>query len=1089
MLSDRFFALKASISEVYSRIIHDEILQTLAKNAFSQDHFPDRVKEVFAEVIENDREAYLSVVLEEKDRLSLENTRNLEKIANLLKEIAIKEGKMKQNIEKYEEIMRINRTLESKNRENEGLLAKNLKDEEELMRISAEIATLKVRLKEKDRLFEEISQEKDLLLADNIDKEKSLRFFSEKEKSLEKALLELESIHMALKRDLEKYKEKADFLTKKLEFEEKSHIEKLENSIETKMQAFDEKIARKDEEIEALKKGISDFSMKFEEKITVYKMKKEKYKENMRVFEKTVREYEGIIEEKRRNIEDFMKKIEDFQGLISKLEGIIEENKENYRKDLEELRKNHKISLDKAISEENKRNFEVLKLKEEKEEILRKLDEGKRENLEKIREKTEEKKDFIEKIKDIEKARDFFKENIEKLALENEILVKSNKSLEMELFKEKRENEAKIHQIQGILKEKALEIDSLEANLKIYKENEEFLRKKGDYQENMMNKRKNEFEVEIKKLKENLEAEKNNFMKKNKEFITKIDEFSKEKEAILKEKSQENRRFERIINEKDEVIEEFRVNHEEMKRKEEESAEDLRDFERKIEEFTRETKDFNEKVIEKEKIKEKTIISLENEKNSLEIAKIKLNNEITDLNHILSEQNTSNSIISNEFHEFKQKTTQKVLNYREEISNYSCFLRNELKEIKRLHSGLIHEILQTAELYFKDFMRVSNEISEKKDLILQEKYQENIKALESRKNNEILRNERNFIENRLNPLEKSLCIEKALRFEAETLLNQRNRELSIINTRFSELQEEFSNKIAELSIEKDDKIKDFKTFEAKLLEKDKEIIRKNQEISLISGFLVKIKDEVLRIMAFERKKQKKHKKDLENLNENIRETQTFHQKALMNLKKEILILAEQNHNEIEDFQREITIKKQALDISEQKYEKSQQELEAKESIIEKLKEKLENLTEKTSNLQAELEEKNSFIIETRSFHIKEKKPNRLELETQRKLTLLQKDLNLKIGDLAKITQENATLNQTIKTLEMQVKLKTMNYEKLKEENVIENMKGMEDLKVWKRLVEKKQNEKTKKSNYFRREEEILTKQVKDLQNIEKSFNV
>lgn len=59
----RFQSLQETIKGVYHQILEDELLSAMKEDSSSTDFVNQRVKEIFEEVIENDREIYIEKLM------------------------------------------------------------------------------------------------------------------------------------------------------------------------------------------------------------------------------------------------------------------------------------------------------------------------------------------------------------------------------------------------------------------------------------------------------------------------------------------------------------------------------------------------------------------------------------------------------------------------------------------------------------------------------------------------------------------------------------------------------------------------------------------------------------------------------------------------------------------------------------------------------------------------------------------------------------------------------------------------------------------------------------------------------------------
>lgn len=1088
MLSDRFFALRDCIRDVYTRISNDDLLQTLANNPFSESQIPYRVHEIFSEVIENEREAYISMLLEEKERISLENTQNLEKIANLLKEIAIKESKMKQTFEKFEEISKNNRFLESKIKENEVISFETTRDKEEIMRLSAETATLKVRLREKEVLLEELHTDQEALLIDNRTLEQKVASFAEKERAFERRILEFEGRELALKNEGERLREKCDGLNRKIANDEREYREEM-GRIQGEMRAeFEGVLAGREEEIGELKRILEEVQAQTGVKLSSLKGKNTKLKENIKVFEKAIRDYESLVNEGRRKEEDLMRKLQEQQTTTARIETRNEECAETNRQKIEDLRRDHKIVIEKMTTEDTKKQGEIASLKEEKTRLEQKIADLKKEHIDKLSLINRDSEVLKARVNEQNKEISSLRESLESNKIENEVLVKSNKQLEMSVFEERRLSERKESNLQNQIREKDLKIESLEATSKIYKENEEFLRKKADYQESLSSKRKLDSDSELKRLKDSIELLKLDFQRKDREWIQKTEQWKAERERLINDKSEDKEGFKKAICEKEQVLEG-------VYREKKELEGQIREFKENITQLAREN---NDKKLECEELgrvinnKEKEREGLENRKGQLERELETLEDERKRLEDAVNELEECIRKMGGEFNEYKEKNRENLGRAKASIKKVLASLRKDLGSIKNSQNYIRKEALSIAEGYFLDFMRVSNGFTEKKLNLQEKKFIEERKAFETLKNHENIKKESSLIENRVTPLEKALNLEKAKNFDLEAQLLQRNHEISTLNNEIQELKSTIEVKSKDLEVEKDEKLRDFETFERKLQSKEQEIFRKTQEVSMISGFLVKLKDEILMIMALEKDKQKRRdlqkRKEFEGLLETIRTLQKSHGRALGVIRKELEDIEMRNKEEKEGFARIFERLKGEIGEIQEELDKANKELKIKAEVIRNQKDLMEEMTAKNENLQAEIGEKSMILMENNRSFWRESKRMDDNAEVQRKLANLMEVVNGKNNELAKISQENDNLAQTVKGLQMQLNLKTQHYERLKEESLLESQKNREELMVWKRMMTKKQAERDNKKDSGRVESSKLSQQIKDLHILEKSFN-
>ena len=56
MYEARVLSLQSSIKDCYNKILNDELIRTMKRNPISNEFIVDRVKEIYFEVVHNDRE-------------------------------------------------------------------------------------------------------------------------------------------------------------------------------------------------------------------------------------------------------------------------------------------------------------------------------------------------------------------------------------------------------------------------------------------------------------------------------------------------------------------------------------------------------------------------------------------------------------------------------------------------------------------------------------------------------------------------------------------------------------------------------------------------------------------------------------------------------------------------------------------------------------------------------------------------------------------------------------------------------------------------------------------------------------------------
>lgn len=735
MLSDRFFALRDCIRDVYARISNDDLLQTLANNPFSESQIPYRVHEIFSEVIENEREAYISMLLEEKERISLENTQNLEKIANLLKEIAVKESKMKQTFERFEEISKNNRFLESKIKETELISFENTRDKEEIMRLSAETATLKVRLREKEALIDELNTDQEALLLDNRTFEQKIASFAEKERAFERRLLEFEGRELALKNEGERLKERCEGLNRKIANDEREYKEEMER-IQGEMRVeFEGVLTGREEEIGELKRILEELQVQTEGKLSAVKGKNTKLKENIKVFEKAIRDYESLVNEGRRNQEELQRRLQDQQMSTARLETRNEETAETNRQKIEDVRRDHKILIERITAEDTKKQGEIASLKEEKTKLEQKIADLKKDHTERLSLINKDSEVLKAKLKEQDKEIASLRESLESNKIENDILVKSNKQLEMSVFEERRVAERKEANLFNQIREKDLKIESLEATLKIYRENEEFLRKKADYQESISSKKKMDCDSELKRLKETIESLKVELQRKDRELVQKTEEWKGERERIMRERGEDKEDFKKVIWEKEQALEG-------VYREKKDLEGLIREFKENIIQLSRENNDRKMECEELGKVlhnKEKEREVMEKKKGELERELENLEDERKRLDDAVNDMERCIKKLGDEFNGYREKTREIVVQIQGNTKNVLSSLRKDLVYLKNSQNSIRKEVLSIAEGYFMDFLRVSNGFTEKKLNIQEKKFIEERKAFETQKHHETIK--------------------------------------------------------------------------------------------------------------------------------------------------------------------------------------------------------------------------------------------------------------------------------------------------------------------------------------------------------------
>ena len=1129
-LSNRLLSLKEAIYQVYDRLISDDILQMLSNTPLSQSHIPERVQEIFSEVIENDREAYIEILLEDIEKMRLEQTELVDKVQVLMKEKGRKDIEIKRLNDRIEDGQKTFKKFEMENIENQrkinDLIIVLEERDKDLMRLNAESSSAKARLIEKETLLEHRGGEIEGLAETKENLQKALKDLGNREYGNQSKLLELEGIVNSFKGKYTESQEKYEKLYKKMEAMEKIQQEELENQKKQLINDFESHLKIKDEDIENFKIAVDELNRNYEQKTKDLRMKNHKIKEKNKVFETTLREYEHILKENQEFHESFEGKAEEYERLLKEMDDKNIEMKEKYENEIKELKKNHieiiektEKTYEKAL---NNKGVEILEreismIKQEKHALEDRLHIMESNYKELQCKRNEENNEFMNKIQDKEQFIKNLKENLEKLSLENGLFVQANKDLELSVWSVKRVKEAKELDYQSILKERNIVIETLEANIRHFKENEGFLKKKIDVLENREEKRLLDIENDKKKTTFEIENERKRFNEENDrkrtEIILKEKRFQDDIKILQeeidvfkgaeREKLREIDRFKGDIEDKEDEIKRFKA-------QQENNMKTMKKLEEKIQNMEIETK-IREKDIEN-RLFENFNKEIENLKKTSIFEKQEFEIVIENLQKELKKTYFDNKNLKAKFKENKDKFKRISSQILEESKKNLILLKesflNNIKEISYISEENLRNL--------KDYIR---EIYERKVVFLARKHAEDIKQVEIQKSQEFHQFEKNLLDTKVFPIEKLLkeiqqyvkVLENTLntneidKGKLEDIIRETHEKLILKTQEYDENSKKYQEIIENLSFFE----KTAKDLKEKNTIKDQEILKKSQEISLLAGFLMKLKDEIVVIMELEKDRKGKFYrntlKEIKGINEYIRNLQKTYIESLEGIRKELDRINDERNKEIEvlrekngHFRKEIGEK--SVEIS-----KKSEEIIYQAEKINQLELRIDDLAddilEKTTLLtqsQRQLETFPEDFAKKRAFISKTEANFQNIQDTQRKIHALEDEIKVKNRDFSLIKQENDRFKQTIEDLQYQLSLKTKNYDKLREENFKENKKNNEELLVWKKIIAIKSESSLNKQSSFHKKDvkntnldnnnNKMSKQVKDLLALDKSFN-
>lgn len=1101
-LSNRLESLQSSIYSVYDRLINDDLIPLLSESPLSQLEIPERVYEIFSEVIITDREAYIEV-LSDENRKILEKNKDLnEKFDNLIKEMMGKEIDLKENLQKQEDLSRKNRRLELDLKELEGVLKGKSTElevlEGDILKTKGDLSQVKSFVKERDSIIEQLNLERNFIFDEKktLFKEKqllesSLNEYCKKNLELERELLEKEALEVKLKGSIEENINKCRFLSLKIDEKDKLLLNLDEISNEKFL--LEGEIVKKALEIEELQSMLSNSILIHEKHLN----KNQKLKEKLKDFD--------IIQQSNKA---FFIESEAFSFRVKELEIELQRTKEEFKKEKDIFLEEKPILIkgyldEKAFLKEAYIN-ELSEVSESKASLIK--------DISLLKGNLQEKdlliSSFKAQLSNEALVIKGLKEENQLLSLENGLLIKSSKELELSLFNEKMDKEARNLEFLTNIKEKEMIIESLIASIALYHDNEEFLRRKLEIQEETFLKKTEDLTKEFSKtnrkfIKENIDQQEKSFLQREKEA------FQKEKEVSKKEGDLSQREEALVITEKG------------LLQREEVLVQKERDFEVKQRGFS----DKEEDLL----IKEKDLFEKERKFNALQ----RENEEKAKKEEIIRENEKNESNIKEKAFIREQELFSIKIKGLEERIKGVCIKEEEIYRGKAIISGFFKE---KCALILKEVNIIKEELFiMKKDLILlfkavweefksendhfQRAFTENMKdfvkksALSERKKRELDKKDEirlfeiDFNDKRVIPLEKEVVLLKEnkeiLEKSLKNIENSLKKEQIALELRFNHLKEEndvllsekafLQREISSLQCEKTTIERDnfgfimkLKDFEEKNKGLNEELEVKTKEVSILSEFLVNLKKEIVIIIEIEHKKRrktlKKSRKELEKLVE-----------AFLLLKKDFI-------GRFKGFSSELqVIEKRFITNFEENHKEKGEITKENEKLIKEIKRineekdgEREYFLKENEVLSKEIEKLARKNEGKPLFFIKNKENQEINKDLQRKIDFFQNLLASKEKEITAFKKENMVLKEISEGFQLQLKLKTVNYEKLKEESLKENQKNNEDLGIWRKLLVKQEKREETGSVHRRKEAflpEKLDNYVKELQNLDKSFNV
>lgn len=254
----RFQALQETIKSVYSQILEDELLHAMKEDSSSTEFLHQRVKEIFEEVIENDREIYIEKLMTQYSYVKNLYKQLEDELRRTAKELEnARDQENKRNDDKFAEKKEMQRSYEALEEENRRLQAKiqsfssnfneNMKKKDLDLQKSLEIKleyetrieTLQKQLKELSNLNKTLKSEAEAKAQKEREFLKESENFKEINRKLAKNLEEIAQKEAALRHKTDALAEENSDLLKKLDSfkEEKALLQR----------DFQEKLAKAEE--------------------------------------------------------------------------------------------------------------------------------------------------------------------------------------------------------------------------------------------------------------------------------------------------------------------------------------------------------------------------------------------------------------------------------------------------------------------------------------------------------------------------------------------------------------------------------------------------------------------------------------------------------------------------------------------------------------------------------------------------------------------------------------------------------------------------------------------------------------------------
>lgn len=395
----RFQALQEAIKGVYNQILEDELLNAMKEDSSSTEFLNQRVKEIFEEVIESDREIYIDKLMSQYSYMKTMYKQMEEEMRRLTKELSsTKETETRHSSSQNSEKREYQKTIESLEEENKRLQSKlasftgnfneNMKKKDNDLQKSLEakleyenrIESLQKQLKEQLAVGRTMKGEIDSSKMKERELAKDLEMIKGKYSLLEEQ-------NRKLLRNIEENSEKESSFRLKLEGiieENKVLLSKIEGLKEEKFgleKDFQEKIEKINEKNRENEQNFQEFmensKVKTKQKIENYKAKILEYKEINLNFQSTIEDLEMVLQrekqhsmQKEEDIKEKIKEIEDFyqeklkeekMGFDMKIEKIKEEIQQDSEKRFSKIRgkkKNLKQQLALKVAEIDRSSFD-----------------------------------------------------------------------------------------------------------------------------------------------------------------------------------------------------------------------------------------------------------------------------------------------------------------------------------------------------------------------------------------------------------------------------------------------------------------------------------------------------------------------------------------------------------------------------------------------------------------------------------------------------------------------------------------------------------------------------------------------------------